>query len=34
MAIRDKFVFADSISAIDWSPDDAFIMVVIAKKHI
>jgi hypothetical protein len=31
--VREKFVFSDPVSAIEWSPDDAFIYAVMAKKN-
>jgi len=31
--MRDKFVFNETISHIDWSPDDSFIMSVMGKKN-
>jgi hypothetical protein len=34
MSIKDKFVFTDTISALEWSPDECFIMAVFAKKNM
>ena len=31
--MKDKIVFADTISQIEWSPDDNFILAVISKKN-
>lgn len=33
MQIREKFVFQEVISGVEWSPDDSFIMAVIQKKN-
>lgn len=29
--MRDKFVFKDAITSIEWSPDDNFIMATLGK---
>ncbi|CDW74000.1 wd-repeat protein [Stylonychia lemnae] len=33
LSVRDKFVFKDVITSIEWSPDDNFIMAVLAKQN-
>ena len=33
LQVREKITFADQISALEWSPDDQFIMAIISKKN-